>query len=105
MSLPTGVSLQAGERGLPRWLSGKECTCNAGNAGDTARPLGQEEPLEEETAAHSRIPAGEIPQTEKPGGLQSMGSQESDMTEHEHEERHVSLVRQTGFDFHLLTRL
>ena len=34
--------------------------------------------LEKEMATHSSIPAWEIPCTEKPGGLQSMGSQESD---------------------------
>ena len=37
--------------------------------------LGWEDPLEEETAVHSSILAWEIPQTEEPGGLQSMGSQ------------------------------
>ena len=31
--------------------------------------LGQEDPLEEEMAAHSRILAGRIPWTEDPGGL------------------------------------
>ena len=39
--------------------------------------LGSEGPLEEEMATHSRILAWEIPWTEEPGGLQSMGSQES----------------------------
>ena len=42
--------------------------------------LGQEDPLEKEIATHSSILAWEIPLTEEPGGLQSMGSQESDMT-------------------------
>ena len=37
--------------------------------------LDQEDPLEEEMASHSHIPAGKIPWTEQPGGLQSMGSQ------------------------------
>ena len=32
-------------------------------------------------ATHSRILAWEIPWTEEPGGLQSVVSQESDMTE------------------------
>ena len=41
--------------------------------------LGQEDPLEKGT--HSSILAWRIPWTEEPGGLQSMGSQESDMTE------------------------
>ena len=37
--------------------------------------LGGEDPLEKEMATHSSILAWEIPWTEKPGGLQSMGSQ------------------------------
>ena len=37
--------------------------------------LGWEEPLEEGMAIHSSILAWRIPWTEKPGGLQSMGSQ------------------------------
>ena len=39
------------------------------------RSLGQEDPLEEEMASHSGIPAWRIPWTEEPGGLQSMESQ------------------------------
>ena len=34
--------------------------------------LGQEDPLEEGMATHSRIPDWRIPWTEEPGGLQSM---------------------------------
>ena len=41
--------------------------------------LGWEDPLEKETATHSSVLAWEIPLTEEPGGLQSMGS-ESDTT-------------------------
>ena len=37
--------------------------------------LGQEDLLEKEMAAHCSILAWKIPQTEEPGGLQSMGSQ------------------------------
>ena len=36
---------------------------------------GQEGPLEKGMATHSRILAWKIPQTEEPGGLQSMGLQ------------------------------
>ena len=36
--------------------------------------LGQEDPLEKGVATHSSILAWKIPQTEEPGGLQSMGS-------------------------------
>ena len=39
--------------------------------------LGGEDPLEEEMATHSSILAWEIPRTEEPGGLQSIGSQKS----------------------------
>ena len=37
--------------------------------------LGQEDPLEKEMVTHSSILAWRIPQTEEPGGLQSIGSQ------------------------------
>ena len=39
------------------------------------RSLDREDPLEKEMATHSSILAWEIPWTEEPGGLQSMGSQ------------------------------
>ena len=39
--------------------------------------LGQEDPLEKEMATHSSILAWEIPWTEEPGGLQSIGWQKS----------------------------
>ena len=39
------------------------------------RPLGWEDSLEEGMGTHSSILAWEIPWTEEPGGLQSMGSQ------------------------------
>ena len=41
------------------------------------QPLVQEEPLEKEMATHSSILAWKILWTEEPGGLQSMGSQNS----------------------------
>ena len=44
-------------------------------------PLGREDPLEEEMATHSSILDWRIPWMEKPGRLQSIGSQESDKTE------------------------
>ena len=43
--------------------------------------LGWEDPLEEGMATHSSILAWRIPWTEESGGLQSIGSQELDMTE------------------------
>ena len=42
--------------------------------------LSQEDPLEKGMATHSSILAWRIPWTEEPGGLQSMGHKESDMT-------------------------
>ena len=47
------------------------------SAGDTEmiQSLGQEDPLEKEMAMYSSILAWRISWTEKPGGLQSMGSQ------------------------------
>ena len=39
------------------------------------RSPGQEDPLEEEMTTHSSILPWRIPWTEKPGGLQFMGSQ------------------------------
>ena len=48
--------------------------------GMRVQSLGREDPLEEEMATHSHsgILAWEISWTEEPGGLQSMGRQESD---------------------------
>ena len=63
--------------------SSKESTVNAGDhlqSNTQVGFLGGEDPPEKEMAAHSSIPAWEIPGTEEPGGLQSMGSKESDTT-------------------------
>ena len=46
----------------------------------TAIKTDWEDPLEKEMATHSIILAWKILRTEGPGGLQSMGSQESDTT-------------------------
>ena len=45
------------------------------------RPLGSEDPLEKDMATHAGVLVWEIPWTEEPGGLQSVGSRESDTTE------------------------
>ena len=58
--------------GLSQWLINKESVCNAGDLGST---LGQEDPLEEETATHYSVLAQKIPWTEDPSELQSTGSQ------------------------------
>ena len=56
--------------GLPKWLSGEECTCQAGD-------VDWEDPLEKERTTHSSILAWEISWIEEPGRLQSTGSQKS----------------------------
>ena len=43
--------------------------------------LGWEDPLEKEMATHCSILGWRIPWTKEPGGLQSMGHKDSDMTE------------------------
>ena len=49
------------------------------------RSLGQEGPLEKEMATRSGVLAWEIPWTEEPGGLQSVGvTKELDTTAFEH---------------------
>ena len=44
------------------------------------RSLDQEDALEKEMVTHSSILTWEIPCSEEPGGLQSVGSQETDTT-------------------------
>ena len=58
--------------GLPRWLSGKGFAAKQ-KAGVWS--LGQENSLEKEMATHSKILVWEIPSSEEPFGLQSLGSQ------------------------------
>ena len=66
-------------------LSSKESARRAGDHLLCRRhgfsPLGGEDPLEKEMTTHSSILAWEIPRTEKPGRLQSMGLQVSDTTQ------------------------
>ena len=52
----------------------KNLPANAGEVRDAGPILGWEGPLEKETAAHSRILAWRISQTEEPCGLQLIGS-------------------------------
>ena len=53
----------------------KNQPANAGDVETRVQSLGQEDPLEEETATHSSILAWRIPWTEDPGGLQCKGLQ------------------------------
>ena len=61
-----------GEKGAFMLFNGKESTCQAGDLGLI---LGLERNPGEENAAHCSILTWEIPWTEDPGGLQSIGSQ------------------------------
>ena len=94
------------EKERPRWRSGKESACkqewkwsrsvqaspSMGFSRQEYRSglpwvqsLGREDTLEEEMAVHSSILAWEIPWTEEPGRLQSMGSQRvRQASEHAH---------------------
>ena len=56
---------------------GKESSWNEGMQETRIHFLCWKDPLEKEMATHSSILAWEIPWTEEPGGLQSMGLQKS----------------------------
>ena len=58
----------------PAALVVKEPACRRKRQETRVQSLGQEDPLEEGVATHSRILAWRIPWTEEPGGLQSTGS-------------------------------
>ena len=57
---------------FPGGSDSKESACNAGDLGSI---LGWEDPLERGMATHSSVLPWEIPWTEEPGELQSLGSQ------------------------------
>ena len=59
----------------------KNPPANAGAIETWVQSLGRGDPLEEGMATHSNILAWRVPWTEEPGGLQSKGCKESDMTE------------------------
>ena len=71
MNIAIFICLLISQKGLPGGSVGKESACNAGDLGLL---LGWEDPLEKEMATHSSTLAWQIPWTEEPGGLQSMGS-------------------------------
>jgi len=58
--------------GFPGGSRVKASACNAGDLGSIPW---REDPLEKEMATHSSTLAWRIPWMEKPGGLQSTGSQ------------------------------
>ena len=77
-----------GYLGFPWWLPGGSLAfpgkVSAYNAGEPGSILGRKDPLENEMATHSNTPAWKIPWMEEHGRLQSIVSQESDMTERLH---------------------
>ena len=70
-SLIIQISLPFPNKRLPVSSDSKESACNAGDTG----LIHGSDPLEKGMATHSSILAWEIPWTEKPGGLKSMGLQ------------------------------
>ena len=66
---------------LPDGSMVKESAYNTGDRGDSVLIAGSGRSPGGGNATHSSILAWKIPWTEEPGGLQSKGSQESDMTE------------------------
>ena len=66
---------------LGNFLGGSDGKESASKTGDLVFIPGSGRSLEKEMATHSSILAWEIPWTEEPGGLQSMGSQKTDATQ------------------------
>ena len=60
---------------LSLFTRGKESSCSAGDSEIWVQSLSRGDPLEKEMATHCSILAWEIPWTEEPDGLQSMGLQ------------------------------
>ena len=71
------VAVALRDAGFPGGSVVKNPPADAGDAGDADSIPGLGRAQEEEKASHSSILAWEIPGTEEPGGLQSMGSQKS----------------------------
>ena len=68
--------------GLPRQPRGKKKTLPMQETEETQiQSLGQEDPLKDEMATNSSILAWEIPRTEDPGRIQSVGSQRGKLSD------------------------
>ena len=67
--------------GLPRWLSSKESTCNAGATEDRVRSLGQEDPWRRAWQPTPVFLSGEFHGQRSLAGYSPWGCRESDMTE------------------------
>ena len=75
LASPTNSTLPFWPTGFPGGASGKERACQGSRHKSWVRSPYQEDPLEEEMAAHSSILVWRIPWTEEPGRLSSMRSQ------------------------------
>ena len=64
-----------GDKGLSRWLSGKESACQCRRWDTGLIPGSERSPEEGNDNTHSSILAWRIPWTEEPGGLQYIGLQ------------------------------
>ena len=71
------LTLRSAQLRFPGSSVVKNPPANAGDTEDWGLIPGSGRSLEEEMATHSSILAWEIPWTEEPGGLQSMGSQKN----------------------------
>ena len=67
-----GLGLSFIRLGFPGGSDGEESACSVGDPGSIS---GSKDPLADETATHSSILIWEVPWTEKPGRLQSLGSE------------------------------
>ena len=65
---------------LPRWLSGKESACNAGESGDMGSIPGLGNPLVKKMATHSSV-LGKLHEQRSLAGYRLKGHKESDMNE------------------------
>ena len=73
LSQHQGLFIPLGAIGLPRWVRHEESACQCRRP--KFHPWVGEIPLEKEMVTHSSFLAWEIPWSEEPGGLWSMGSQ------------------------------
>ena len=77
--------------GPPRWLSGKESACQAGDRGLIPR---REDPLEKERATHFSILAWGISWTEEPGSSRGCKRVRHDlMTKQQHNDKHICIYQ------------
>ena len=86
---------------LLRWLGSNKSDCRCRRHRCRFNPWMKEDPLEEGMATHSSSLAWEIPRTEEPGGLQSMGAtivRNNLATKHHHQQINASCTRSQGLN-------